>query len=54
MNAPSQRITDSQRRSFNGGSDARIIMGDDDSPPFHLRQEKRGEAKPEDLDVIAP
>ena len=40
-------ITD--RRSFIGGSDARIIMGDDQPALVQLWQEKRGEAEPEDL-----
>src|SRR5580700_7621562 len=38
-----------QRRSFIGGSDARIIMGSDESAVLRLWQEKRGEAEPEDL-----
>jgi hypothetical protein len=37
------------RRSFIGGSDARIIMGDDESALFRLWREKRGETEPEDL-----
>jgi predicted phage-related endonuclease len=37
------------RRYFIGGSDARIIMGDDEAALFRLWQEKRGEAEPEDL-----
>jgi YqaJ-like viral recombinase domain len=37
------------RRSFIGGSDARIIMGDDEAALLRLWREKRGEAKPEDL-----
>ena len=37
------------RRSFIGGSDARIIMGDDESALLRLWREKRGEAEPEDL-----
>ena len=38
------------RRSFIGGSDARVIMGDDESTYFvRLWQEKRGEVEPEDL-----
>src|ERR1700688_1561972 len=37
------------RRSFIGGSDARIIMGSDESALVRLWQEKRGEAEPEDL-----
>ncbi len=38
-----------QRRSFIGGSDARIIMGDDEAALIRLWREKRGEAAPEDL-----
>jgi hypothetical protein len=37
------------RRSFIGGSDARIIMGGDEAALARLWQEKRGEADPEDL-----
>jgi predicted phage-related endonuclease len=37
------------RRSFIGGSDARIIMGSDESALVQLWREKRGEAEPEDL-----
>jgi predicted phage-related endonuclease len=37
------------RRSFIGGSDARIIMGTDETALLLLWQEKRGEAEPEDL-----
>jgi predicted phage-related endonuclease len=37
------------RRSFIGGSDARIIMGSDESALIHLWREKRGEVEPEDL-----
>src|SRR5580698_3977714 len=37
------------RRSFIGGSDARIIMGDDEVALIRLWQEKRGEVEPEDL-----
>jgi predicted phage-related endonuclease len=36
-------------RSFIGGSDARIIMGDDDAALVRLWREKRGEADPQDL-----
>ena len=39
----------SNRRSFIGGSDARIIMGDDEAALLRLWQEKRGEVEPEDL-----
>jgi len=39
----------SNRRSFIGGSDARIIMGNDEAALIRLWQEKRGEIEPEDL-----
>jgi len=37
------------RRFFIGGSDARIIMGDDEAALIRLWREKRGEVEPEDL-----
>jgi predicted phage-related endonuclease len=37
------------RRSFIGGSDARIIMGNDEPALLQLWREKRGELEPEDL-----
>src|ERR1700757_1261769 len=37
------------RRSFIGGSDARIIMGSDEVALVRLWKEKRGEVEPEDL-----
>lgn len=37
------------RRAFIGGSDARIIMGDDERALIRLWHEKRGEVEPEDL-----
>jgi predicted phage-related endonuclease len=37
------------RRSFIGGSDARIIMGEDETALLRLWREKRGEIEPEDL-----
>jgi predicted phage-related endonuclease len=37
------------RRSFIGGSDARIIMGEDETALLRLWREKRGEIRPEDL-----
>jgi predicted phage-related endonuclease len=39
----------SLRRSFIGGSDARIIMGTDEAALIRLWQEKRGEIEPQDL-----
>src|SRR5215475_1712109 len=37
------------RRTFIGGSDARVIMGNDEAALLRLWREKRGEAEPEDL-----
>src|SRR3954465_2034992 len=37
------------RRSFIGGSDARVIMGNDEAKLVRLWREKRGEIEPEDL-----
>jgi predicted phage-related endonuclease len=37
------------RKCFIGGSEARIIMGDDEAALVRLWREKRGEAEPEDL-----
>ena len=42
-------LTASSRRSFVGGSDARIIMGDDEQALLRLWREKRGEVEPKDL-----
>src|SRR5271168_473652 len=44
----SSKNTDA-RRSFIGGSDARIVMGDDEASLLRLWREKRGEAEAEDL-----
>src|SRR3954452_2413786 len=41
--------TAKSRRSFIGGSDARVIMGDDEAKLVRLWREKRGEIEPEDL-----
>ena len=38
-----------ERRFFVGGSDARIIMGSDETALIRLWREKRGEVEPEDL-----
>ena len=38
-----------ERRYFIGGSDARIILGDDEAALLRLWREKRGEIEPEDL-----
>jgi putative phage-type endonuclease len=45
----SQARTHNIRRDFIGGSDARIIMGQDEKALIRLWQEKRGEVGPEDL-----
>src|SRR6516165_815143 len=37
------------RRYFIGGSDARIILGDNEAALLRLWREKRGEIEPEDL-----
>ena len=37
------------RRHFIGGSDARIIMGEDETALIRLWREKRGEIEPQDL-----
>ncbi len=37
------------RRSFIGGSDARVIIGNDEAALIRLWKEKRGEVEPEDL-----
>src|SRR5271166_5414267 len=43
------RNTHEYRRDFIGGSDARIIMGQDEKALIRLWKEKRGEIGPEDL-----
>jgi predicted phage-related endonuclease len=43
------RSTKPNRRSFIGGSDARVIMSPDEAALIRLWKEKRGEAEPEDL-----
>ena len=47
MRLPARTYWD--RKTFIGGSDARIIMGDDQATLIRLWREKRGEAEPEDL-----
>ena len=42
-------IPNANRRYFVGGSDARVIMGDDEAALLRLWREKRGEVEPEDL-----
>jgi predicted phage-related endonuclease len=43
------RFNPGDRRTFIGGSDARIIMGDDEADLVRLWREKRGEIEPEDF-----
>jgi predicted phage-related endonuclease len=49
MKSNTARIPISGRRSFIGGSDARIIMGSDESALQWLWREKRGEVEPQNL-----
>ena len=53
MSSPAAKLPNNRaaasRRRFIGGSDARIIMGDDEAALIRLWREKRGEAEPEDL-----
>ena len=43
------RVIYPHRRYFIGGSDARVIMGNDEAALIQLWHEKRGEAEPQDL-----
>lgn len=45
-------VRHSSRIGFIGGSDARIVMGDDQNKLLQLWREKRGEAEPEDLSDV--
>jgi predicted phage-related endonuclease len=49
MNSRVCTKTAKDRRYFIGGSDARIIMGDDEAALLRLWREKRGEIEPRDL-----
>ncbi len=49
MKSVARTQSDGGRRHFIGGSDARIIMGQDEKALIRLWQEKRGEVGPEDL-----
>src|ERR1700741_3826220 len=49
MRTDSSMSVNHHRRQFIGGSDARIIMGDDEAALIRLWKEKRGEVEPEDL-----
>jgi hypothetical protein len=42
-------LNQTDRRTFIGGSDARIIMGDDEVALLRIWREKGGEVEPEDL-----
>ena len=47
------RIKPADRRYFIGGSDARVIMGDDEAALLRLWREKRGEVEPETYRTIS-
>jgi predicted phage-related endonuclease len=49
MKLPASTKSYECRRSFIGGSDARIIMGTDEAALVRLWREKRGETEPQDL-----
>jgi predicted phage-related endonuclease len=50
MKNRSKTLSDSEtKRYFIGGSDARVIMGDDEAALVRLWREKRGEIEPQDL-----
>ena len=49
MITSSSGFKNQDRRYFIGGSDARIIMGNDEAALLRLWREKRGEVEPEDL-----
>jgi putative phage-type endonuclease len=49
LERPKRNGNHTDRRDFIGGSDARVIMGQDEKALIRLWQEKRGEIGPEDL-----
>ena len=49
MTAKALASSPGSRRSFIGGSDARIVLGEDEAALLRLWREKRGEVEPEDL-----
>jgi predicted phage-related endonuclease len=49
MKTPMWKNNPQDRRSYIGGSDARIVMGNDETALVRLWREKRGESEPEDL-----
>ena len=52
MRTDSSMRVNHHRRQFIGGSDARIIMGDDEAALLRLWREKRGEAEPEERRLV--
>ncbi len=46
---PTKKPANETRRRFIGGSDARVVMGNDEDALLRLWREKRGELDPEDL-----
>ena len=50
---PNVSAAPSERRAFVGGSDVRIIMGDDEAALRRLWQEKRGEVEPRTCRAIS-
>jgi len=52
LNDSAKAWNTTDRRHFIGGSDARIVMGDDEPALIRLWREKRGEVEPEDLSDI--
>ena len=46
-------LSPSDRRGFIGGSDARIIMGDDEEALLRLWRQKRGAEEPEACPAIS-
>jgi len=44
-----KKLSAPERRHFIGGSDARVVMGNDEGALIRLWREKRGETEPEDL-----
>jgi predicted phage-related endonuclease len=49
MKSGMPRTVNESRRNFVGGSDARVIMGQDEAALTRLWRQKRGEIEPEDL-----
>jgi predicted phage-related endonuclease len=47
-----KQLNPGDRRSFIGGSDARVIMGDDEAALVRLWREKRGEVEPDLSNVL--